>query len=349
MTVMNIEVSECAEGDIAAADIISDNGIILVTKDTCLNSYIKGRLMELGISNICIYSNAMNSLNHSSRTCLKYEQSYKEAVLSMKEILNSIASGEKLDFTKVVKVSEEICESIQGCDYIIKYMNEIRENDEYTYYHCVNTAFYSMFIGKWLGKYKEDIFNLVLSGLVHDIGKIKIPNTVLNKNGRLSGEEYEVVKNHTILGYKLLNEINEIDQEVKLTALLHHERVDRSGYPFKAPPEAVGLYAKIVAVSDVFDAMTSDRVYKKRATPFDAFEMFITSGIGIFDTIILKTFLKNIPKYYIGADVILDNGENGKIVYIPPHDILYPIIETGSGYIDLSAKGSPKVLKMIWN
>jgi putative nucleotidyltransferase with HDIG domain len=343
MTVVNIEVSKCAEGDVAAADVISDNGIILVTKDTCLNIYIKSRLMDMGISHICIYCNTMRSLDNNDPTYSKYERSYKDTVLSMKQIVNSITSGKKLDFSKVAKVSEQVFESMQGCSYITKCMNEIHNIDEYTYYHCVNVAFYSMLIGKWLGRSKDEIFGLILAGLLHDIGKIKISNKILNKNGSLSNEEYEIVKNHTVFGYGLLNEVEEISIEVKRAALLHHERVDRSGYPFNASTEALGLYAKVVAIADVFDAMTSDRVYKKRDTPFNAFEMFITIGIGSFDPIILSTFLKNIAKYYIGSNVVLNSGEKGKIVYIPPHDILSPIVETNSGYLDLSLKGSPKI------
>ena len=226
-------------------------------------------------------------------------------------------------------------------------MTEIRSKDEYTYSHCVNVAFYSMLIAKWLKLSDIDINKAIQSGLLHDIGKAKIPVELLNKKGSLTKEEYEIIKKHSIFGYEIIKEMQEIDSDVKNAVLLHHERVDGSGYPFHYYRDDLNLYSRIVAVADVFDAMTSDRVYKKRISPFEVFEMFQTMGLAIFDSNILITFINKIATYLIGANVFLSNGDIAEISFIPPQSVIYPIVKTTAGYIDLSNTEDVKILSMI--
>lgn len=344
MGAIYLAITHCTENDITAADIVGEDGSLLVAKDTCLSRYIIERLKELGISYIRIYDDTTDCMDQRDILYMKHSCNYKESVLCIKQIINSISCGEKLDYKRVIDVADLIFSGVKGYSYIVKCMTEVRNADEYTYNHCVNTAFYSMMIGKWLGLCEDDIRKLILAGLLHDIGKAKIPKQILNKKGKLTPEEFEQIKKHTIYGYDMLNEIDNLDLEVKRAALMHHERIDRSGYPFNAAPDKVGLYAKIVAIADVFDAMTSERVYKERSTPFAAFEMFKSIGIGCFDTKALNAFLNNLPKYYIGSNVELSNGVKGEIVYIPPHDILNPVVKTDNGYIDLSLEGNLKIV-----
>ena len=175
---------------------------------------------------------------------------------------------------------------------------------------------------------------------------IKIPNEILNKKGRLTTEEFNIIKNHTIWGYEMLEKVDGFNDGIKNAVLMHHERTDGSGYPFSMSVNSIGLYSKIIAIADVFDAMTSDRVYRKRMTPFDAFEMFKTIGVSMFDTTILDTFIKKISPYYTGINVVLSNGKRGRIVYIPPQDILSPVVEVQSDYLDLSTRSDAKILSI---
>lgn len=114
-----------------------------------------------------------------------------------------------------------------------------------------------------------------------------------------------------------------------------------------ASEEDINIFGKIVAVADVFDAMTTNRVYKQRVSPFNAFEMFLTVGLGLFDTTIIQEFIKNIPHYYIGSRVLLSNNKIGEIVYIPPHDIICPLIEIDSNIYDLSSNKKIKILRVV--
>jgi putative nucleotidyltransferase with HDIG domain len=343
MEAIKIPVNNCSAGDILAADVYNENGILMVAKDTIINSFIKSKLTHMGISTVPIYVHSTVYKN----SYIEFSSSYKESVLQVKGLLEDLASGKKIDYERVTLLSSQVFSRIQENDYIVKCLQEIRKAHEYTYTHCLNTAFYSMLIGKWLDFSEREIEKVIQSGLIHDIGKSQISIKILNKRGVLTKEEYELIKKHTILGYDMLDGIECIDTEIKRAVLLHHERVDRSGYPFGADSDHVNMYAKFVAVADVFDAMTSERVYKGRTTPFEAFEMFNTIGLGIFDTTILNVFIRNIAPYYVGSNVMLNNGLSGEIVYIPPQDIAKPIIYVDSEYIDLSRNNNLKLTCMV--
>ena len=338
----------CKVGDILANDVTNDKAIIIVVKNTVVNQYIKDKFMELQIPYIWIYQpeNNMNDIENEMKFKVKKE-TYKDVILNLKWVLNDIIAGHKLDYEKLVSIFKALVGSINESNYIIKCLEDIKGTDEYTYTHCINVALYSMLIAKWLDLPEVIIHEVTQAGLLHDIGKLKIPIEILNKNGKLTPEEFEVIKKHPLHGYNHIKDISCISESVKRAVLLHHERIDCSGYPFGYSGSSISLLANIVSVADVYDAMTQNRVYKKKATPFDAFEMFLTIGTSMFETTVLNAFLKNIAAFYVGANVILNNGDTGEIVCMPPKNILSPIISVRSNYIDLSRERSLKVLSLL--
>lgn len=322
----------CQEGDILAEDIYGPYGVPIVIKDTEMNLYIINKLMNRGIRDVCVYVPA----GDNSVAFQKFSYLYKEGIILIKRLINHISAGKKLDYVNILQITNLILSSTRDNKLILQCLSDLSHKDEYTYTHCINVAFYSLLIGKWLNLGEEGIWKVIQAGLLHDIGKAKIHPDILNKKGRLTPAEYELIKKHTVIGYELVKGITGLDEDVKKAILLHHERVDASGYPFRYSQDNINLYAKIVAVADVFDAMTSDRVYKQKVTPFEAFEMFKQIGVGIFDIAVLNVFLRNMAIYYTGTKVLLNTGEVGEIVYIPPQDILSPVIQAPLKTYDLS-------------
>ncbi|MDW7675127.1 MAG: HD-GYP domain-containing protein [Bacillota bacterium] len=331
-----ISIIECKAGDIIAKDVVNSSGVKLILENTVMNPYIINKLIKIGISEVCILDREHRAFN----------KDYRENIASIKAIILQLAEGKTLNVEEVQQIARVINNKIDKAASFVNFLHNIKSADEYTYTHCINTAFYGMLMAKWLGLSAAEINQVIQAGLLHDIGKAAIPNEILNKNGILTREEYDVIKQHTVLGYGLVEKYDDIDLEVKRAVLLHHERIDCSGYPFKASSESVGLYAKIIAVADVFDAMTSDRVYKKRTSPFEAFEMFQTVGVGIFDTTVMNVFIKNIAPLYVGAKVQLNSGEVGEVVFVPPHQMAKPIIMVKSKYEDLAKNSSLQVLSV---
>lgn len=321
-----IPVIHSKDGDVLAEDVINPRGIILVPRNCTLNTYLKNKLIELGIENIKVYQRK----NESKFS----KEDYSNLVFSFKEVFRELAAGKEIDYQTIHEISEVIVSDSLEDSEVIRILNAMRSTDEYTYCHSLNVAFYSMFIAKWLNLPKKYLKEVALAGLLHDIGKASIPLELLNKKGKLTSEEFEVIKKHTLCGFESIKEQGRFSEEVREGVLFHHERLNGSGYPYGLNSERISLCPKIVAVADVYDAMTQNRVYKKGVNPFEAFKMFQSDGIDIFDFEIMDTFIKNLSVHLVGLNVLLDNGEEYEIVYIPPQDITKPILFNGSEVIN---------------
>lgn len=333
-----VGVAECRNGDILAQDVFLSNGVLLITRNSVMNEYIKERLLEHRIEEIHILQPV------ESRSSLVRE--YSKGIGKINGIFHRLIAGERMDAAEVEKVADRLIPYLDQPSNIAACLADIRLKDEYTYSHSVNVAFYSLIIAKWLGLPRAEIRKAVQAGLLHDVGKLLIPDSILNKPGRLTDSEFAMMKQHPLLGYNLLAQIPNLDQDVRDAALLHHERLNGEGYPTRTPLHLIGMLARIVAVADVFDSMTTDRIYKKGVNPFEAFEMFSSTGLAQFDPFVLTTFLVRMPSCYTGSKVQLSSGEEGEIVYVPPYRILSPIVKVNAEYRELGPFHNTKIIKL---
>lgn len=338
--VTEVQVCDCSEGDILAEDVYNSEGVKLAASNTTMNSFIIQKLSELGVDCVKIYGPPIKASSKEYKY-KRFENSYKRNVQVAKEIIQRLASGKKLDIEKVSQVTDSFYKSFTTTDSsdIIRCLTRIKDRDEYTYNHSVNVAFYSMLLAKWLKLPEEKIKKAVKAGFLHDIGKSKVPLSILNKKTPLTKEEFDIIKKHPVYGYSILDDSNFVDVEIKRAVLLHHERVNGTGYPFKLPADKIGTLTRIVSIADVYDAFTSERVYKKKATPFQAFQMFLSEGYTDFDAYILTEFVNHMAVYFIGSDVLLNNGASGEVVFVPPHDVTQPIIRSNGDYFSPGEKG----------
>lgn len=346
MRMKSVKLNECEEGDVLAESIVNRHGAIIIAGNTFLNNYILNRLSQLEIKKIKIYDGCDGEESCDYR---QVADNYMANILGFKSILNELASSKMLNSKKVVIVSDSVYRDIYNSSYIFRLLNEEKSFDEYTYTHSLNVAFYAMLIGKWMSMDEESIKIAIKVGLLHDIGKTKVPIEILNKRGKLTDEEFAIIKRHSHFGYEIVKSTDSFSDEVCEAILSHHEREDKSGYPFGIGSRQINMFAKMIAVADVYDAMTSERVYKKRSTPFEVFEMFNTIGMKDYDPKIVKIFLTNLTPYFIGSKVLLNTGEIGEIVFIPLQSITEPIIKIGHDYIDLAQNSEKKIASLIAN
>lgn len=211
----------------------------------------------------------------------------------------------------------------------------MRDNDDATYAHSVSVALLCNVFGHWLKYSNEDIKVLTLCGLLHDIGKMLVPSNIISKPSTLSKVEYDIVKNHPTDGYHLLED-QDLDERVKKAALMHHERRDGSGYPQGLKDDQIDEFAQIVAIADIYEAMTSPRVYRRPNCPFDAIGVFEQDGFQMFDPALLLTFLEGLANTYVNCSVKLSDNRVGEIVMIDSHNITKPVVKIESAFIDLS-------------
>lgn len=257
------------------------------------------------------------------------------ASIQMEEIFGVVA---KTGVVPIEEIKNEIMPAIRQAaeiPHIYHLFYELKSKDEYTYRHTVCVGIISTILGKWLNLNQSDLNALSLGATLHDIGKARIPAEILNKPSRLTQEEYSEMKRHTAYGYRLLKDIPELNERVALIALQHHEREDGGGYPFSLPSNKIDDFAKIVAIADVFHAMSSSRVYHQ-AEPFHIVISQMQNDVfGKFNPKIMLVFLYRIMDSLVGKRVLLSNGEEGTILMIDKYEPLRALIKTEDSLIDL--------------
>lgn len=340
-----ININQCHTGMMVAETIYNDYGAIVVLEKTILDTHIIKKLKNLGFSKLRIFDDSTEIIEANSTEI--FNAQYEENLNVVKEVLHDISNGKNLNVDEIENVSETMILKINENRDIVRCINQIRDIDDYTYSHSINVSMLSMLLAKWM---KYDLKHIKLinqAGLLHDIGKVKISPDILNKHGSLTEDEFNEMKKHPTLGYKLVQGTPGISNHVCMGVLMHHERDDGSGYPFGLKDKSIHNYAKIIAVADIYDAMTSDRVYKFRKSPFEVFEIMENDSFGVLDTKIVSTFLLNIAAYYIGDLVKLSTGEIAEIIHINSRHISQPLVKVNEKFIDLSTDLSIKISELL--
>lgn len=267
---------------------------------------------------------------------LAFEKDFRQATDSFKETMSEVIENvENLNVDDLISSTLSLLTTDNKHVGVFDMLHSMRQMDDNTYVHCMNVSLMCNVLARWLKMDEENIKTATVSGLLHDIGKLKIPEKIIKKPGRLTEWELSVARTHPREGYNILMAAP-VDDHVKNAALMHHERCDGSGYPLKLTSAQIDPFAKIVAIADVYDAMTSTRAYHAPCSPFAAIAAFEKEGFQKYDPEFILTFLKNIVNTYILHRVRLTNGEEGDIVYINPDKLSKPTVRVGNKYIDLS-------------
>jgi HD-GYP domain-containing protein (c-di-GMP phosphodiesterase class II) len=244
-------------------------------------------------------------------------QAFFRTVSLMKEILQGIEERRAIQVKKAERLTQQMVDILKADESILVGLASIKNFDEYTFAHSVNVCILSMLIGDRLRLYKSDIARLGVAALFHDIGKVYIPQNVLNYPGKLSDKDWELMKYHTIFGVKELSRVKSLREvtEALFVTLQHHINYNMDGYPQKPGEWELPLFTRIVTVADYFDAMTSPRAYCKTPMTADKALRYIMLKSGeIFDPFIAKVFIQAMGLFPIGTVVELDTGERGVVV-----------------------------------
>lgn len=349
MKIDKILVRQAKPGMVVAADVYTKDNHLIISKDTALTDKVITRLVFYSILEISIFSFGSNTeIDFVKEESTYYEQikqsesfqrfhlAYQNAVNGFKQSLDDIVTGQKeLDTKEFLADALKILSQSNSNIELFHMLHCMRSYDDTTYVHCLNVALICNIIGKWLNFNQQDLETITLCGLLHDIGKLMIPYNIISKPDKLTDAEYNTVKTHTLRGYNLLKG-RPIDKRIKYAALMHHERCDGSGYPYGFYSEQIDSYAKLVSIADVYDAMTSARVYRGPLCPFVVINIFETEGLTKYDPKFIMTFLEGIVMTYIHTSARLSNGEVGEIVFINKLDLSKPVVKVGQKYVDLS-------------
>jgi putative nucleotidyltransferase with HDIG domain len=345
---IKIPVSKVQPGMKISEDIYTPKGLMLIPKNTILDEKHIFRIKLYQIMTVFIAVSEDNPLTPDTvkdvvKASFEFEitqnfNDFKERYLVHHELteqkLSAINAGELINEEDLYEVSTVLIDSLRTKSDLFNYMYHLREEDDYTYTHCLNVSILSNIFAKWLKLSEDQIKEVTIAGLLHDVGKMKIDNHILNKPSKLTFEEFEIIKKHTTLGYETIKE-QSINNTIKSGVLFHHEKMDGSGYPLGIKQDQIPLYAKIIGIVDIYDAMTSKRSYHDRFSPFKVIRMFEQESYGLLDTKLLFVFLENIAYNYLGKDVLLSTGERARIVFIHNQSPSRPIVQINERMVDL--------------
>lgn len=279
-----------------------------------------------------IYSHATNH----SPAFLSFQVDFAVCLKELKEYFDMIIAGNYQAPDRLLSHVAALMRPGQTTIDTFEMLHNLRAVDDSVYAHSLNVALIARIIGKWLKLPADGLETLTLCGLLHDIGKTLIPDDLLNKQGRLTDDEYDLLCQHAQFGHDLLANLP-LDSRVKKAAFMHHERCDGSGYPRHATAEAIDDYANIIAIADVYDAMTAARTYRAALCPFQVIAEFEKDGLQKYKPQFILTFLEHMASTYQNNRVLLSNSRAANIVLLNRNHLSQPLVQLDNGEcIDLS-------------
>lgn len=281
------------------------------------------------------YSQRIKSSPSFQRFQFNYTKGISDLAAGLAPIINQSSPFDK---DMLCEIAFSLIDGVRSIE-LFDMLHNMRSVDDSIYAHSMNVGLISGILGKWLKLPREEIQLLVLAGLLHDVGKAKIPPEILNKPGKYTDEEFALVKSHPQLSFDLLSGYSDdfLDTRVKLAALQHHERLDGSGYPQGLKGDEIDDFAMIIAVADVYDAMTAARSYRAPLCPFQVIAAFEKEGLQKYHPKYVLKFLEKIANAYQNNRILLNDGRAGDIIFLNK-TLSRPIVKLSDGTcVDLSS------------
>lgn len=315
-------------------DVFGANGVLLVSGDTILTRDHIETLHRHGIELGDRDTDPIGPYTESWSS--PYGPMIDDAVLQAAELFDEIRTTRKVPIVELRNTVIPIVREAASGTKIFELFASLQAKDDYTFRHNIAVGAIAGLIGTWMKLDHQEQLQLTTAALLHDVGKLLLPEDILNKPGKLTEEEYAAMKRHTVLGYEILKGTVGVAHRQALVALQHHERMDGSGYPLGLTGDKIDLFSRIVSIADIFHAMTSRRVYRSPSPFYEVLLQMRQDTFGVLDPAITRLFIGKIMNGMIGHAVQLTDGSEGTIVMVHPHDPTSPLIRSNAGFVDLS-------------
>ncbi|WP_096156277.1 MULTISPECIES: HD-GYP domain-containing protein [Bacillus] len=322
-------------GKVIVDDIYSINGSLLLTKGTVLSQTHIEKLQQHEY-----YFHP--SLLVAESAYIKYEQFeqvkslYQTSVESFQSIFSSIEKDKLPPLDELYQMLNPLVDQLVEDPVFIRYIQQVRSYDNYTYTHSMNVSIYASLIAKILNYDKKDIKLLGQMGLFHDVGKLLIDKDIIQKPGQLNEREWQEIQKHTTYGYDMLKNVPYIHPLILQGTLLHHERLDGSGYPAGLKNNRIPFFVQILSVADVYDAISSNRSYRPKQNIFVTTKILMQEAkLNRLNPAIVTPFVQYMFSNHIRDEVVLNNGRFAEIIFIHSDEPHLPIIKMDDHFIDL--------------
>jgi putative nucleotidyltransferase with HDIG domain len=356
-----ILLSDLKNGMVTAEDVFSMDGQLVVPKGIALTENLIARLFSFDIFSVKIEDEILtsnvttesyNEISYAEKLkaspdFIAFKEEFKETVDKLQFSLNALVEkNSDFDAQSLLSDTLGLINRRESPTGIMDMILNMQDYDDCTYAHSLNVALICHIFAGWLRFSPAEKELATACGLFHDVGKLQIPPEIIKKPGKLTPAEYKIVQTHPLESYKLLSNYN-LPDEVKNAALMHHERCDGSGYPYGFTANKISRFAKLVAIADVYEAMTSCRTYREALCPFSVITHFENDGLQKYDPQFLLTFLENVVNTFLNQQVRLTNGLEGRIIYINPVALSKPTIQVGNRFVDLKQLDNVEIQEII--
>lgn len=305
-------------GMILANDILSEEGKVLLARDLPLTYEHIANLQQWGVQFVEIVSGVCEEADkglviEGEREFIEF---YEDTIDTIKQAFETTYLTKSVSVNRINKLVKDRIQPLIDAHRAIGFLYKIRVYCDYTYRHSINVAIISGIIGRSIGMKPDNIRNVVMAGLLHDIGKLFIKKEILSKPGKLTKQEMATIQEHANLGYQMLMNYPHLCEDIKLGVMQHHERFDGSGYPLGLKQDEISLYGRVIAVADIYDAMTTDRVYRRKVSPFCAADTIAKQMYRQLDPEVCLAFFRSIHASLAKSRVVLSNGIKGEVIYL---------------------------------
>lgn len=259
-----------------------------------------------------------------------FNNDYLNAVKEYKKLFQSWQAGNKVEMLNVRKILSPLFDSVVEQPHELVNLHHLSTKEDYLFHHSIYVGILSFYLGLKMDYKQGDYFQIGYAGVLADAGMAKIAPSILQKTGSLTAIEFEEIKKHPIYAYNMLKKVTGISDSILLAVLQHHERHDGSGYPLSTESSKIHPFSQIVAVADVYHAMTSERFYRSKRSPYQVIEDISKGQFGKFDLKTIQALVENIIPVSVGNRVLLSNGETAEIVFYNESNPTRPMVKLDS-------------------
>ena len=304
-------IDRIKDSEVLGRNILSNDGNILLRSGVKLNYRYVERLKKLGVFFVYVEDDRLDDIPTEDERLSELKQ---KTMKNMSRIMKNVYTCNSREVKDSLNIVEDMVDYIISMGDINTSLYDIRSYDNYTYVHSLDTCIMSSFLGLANGFNEKELKELAIGAILHDIGKVNIDNKVISKCGALSDEEFLEIRRHPIYGEEILTKNFRIPDNAIKAVIQHHERIDGRGYPYKLMDKEISRFAKIVCICDVYDAVSNDRVYRKKFSPNEAYELILAGSGTAFDRDMVQKFRETFAVYPLSCCVRLSNSVEGYVI-----------------------------------
>ncbi len=349
-----VSAEDLKPGMLLARTIVNSDMVVVLSEDTLLTKAHITRLTFLNIPVVYIKDEYELNQNYQTVTAIfnrgnAFIKEYESVVHEARSIFAEAGKSGQIPLESTETMVQDKLAPLSKNSGVIDYVYDLNHRASDIYNHSLRVSILAGVIAKWMHFDHAKISDIILAGFLHDIGKTKFPQRLLDKNvNTLQGEDYEAYIQHTVDGHHILNNVSGLSEGVKLAAMQHHERMDGSGFPFNCNGADIHEYARIIMIADLYDNITTEREGYIKQTPFAAIAQLTRNMFTSLDPTVCVPVLTHIKDAFLGSRVTLNNGEKGTIAAYPNDFAAHPIISISNDEI-LNLNEHPELMITEYN